>query len=200
MMTMFSKRNLPHWIPKGAFVFVTARLKGTLPSEVVESKSLSLNTPSAEKGSSMTYKQDQLFKYYEEILDSENHGPTWLRDPKVAAIWENSLKFFDGKRYELISSTVMSNHVHFIFKDLNHPYGKTMQSLKGFSARESNKYLGRTGAFWQRESFDHWIRNEEELIYYINYILNNPVKAGIVKHWKDFRFNYLNEKYRKYIR
>jgi hypothetical protein len=45
----------------------------------------------------------------------------------------------------------------------------------------ANRILGRTGsAFWQDESFDHWIRSVEELRYLIEYVKNNPCKAGLV--------------------
>jgi putative transposase len=34
-----------------------------------------------------------------------------------------------------------------------------MKSLKGYTAREANKLLSRTGEpFWQKESYDHWVR------------------------------------------
>jgi REP element-mobilizing transposase RayT len=57
-----------------------------------------------------------------------------------------------------------------------------MRWLKGRTARKANAILGRTGtSFWQDESFDHWVRSEEELQYLIGYIENNPVKAGLVE-------------------
>ena len=55
------------------------------------------------------------------------------------------------------------------------------QGLKGYTAREANRLLGRTGQpFWQGESYDHWVRDETEFIRIIAYIENNPVKAGLV--------------------
>ena len=52
---------------------------------------------------------------------------------------------------------------------------------KSYTARQANKLLGRTGEpFWQRESYDHWVRDEAEHRRIISYIENNPVKAGLV--------------------
>ena len=46
----------------------------------------------------------------------------------------------------------------------------------------ANQILGRAGtAFWQDESFDHWVRSEAELRYLIEYVENNPVGAGLVE-------------------
>ncbi len=37
-----------------------------------------------------------------------------------------------------------------------------MQSLKGYTARKANRLLGRSGAFWHHESYDHVVRNASE--------------------------------------
>jgi len=53
------------------------------------------------------------------------------------------------------------------------------------SAMPRNKIENRKGSLWQKESFDVTIRNENHLYRTINYTLNNPVKAGLIKNWKD---------------
>ena len=65
-----------------------------------------------------------------------------------------------------------------------------MKSLKGASAREANRILSRTGeAFWQAESYDHWVRDETEWNRIANYIEENPVKAGLVRRAADYRWS-----------
>jgi len=54
-----------------------------------------------------------------------------------------------------------------------------LQSLKGYTARQANKILGRTGSFWQDENYDHWVRDEAEFARIVEYIDQNPVKAGL---------------------
>ena len=45
-----------------------------------------------------------------------------------------------------------------------------------------NQILGLTGqAFWQEESYDHWVRDGKEFDRLRAYIEKNPVKAGLVK-------------------
>jgi REP element-mobilizing transposase RayT len=65
-----------------------------------------------------------------------------------------------------------------------------MQSLKGYTARKCNLALGRSGQFWQHESFDHIIRDQREFVRVINYVVRNPVKAEMAAHWRDWRWNY----------
>jgi REP element-mobilizing transposase RayT len=65
-----------------------------------------------------------------------------------------------------------------------------MQSLKGWTARCCNLALGRRGEFWQHESFDRVIRNHAEWERVVNYVVNNPVKAGFVENWQDWKWSY----------
>lgn len=65
-----------------------------------------------------------------------------------------------------------------------------MGSLKGVTAREANKILGRTGEpFWQHESYDHRVRNAEEFERIRQYIENNPVKAGLAAEPAAYRWS-----------
>jgi REP element-mobilizing transposase RayT len=65
-----------------------------------------------------------------------------------------------------------------------------LRLLKGATARECNRILQRTGAFWQHESYDHVIRDDEELEQTIWYVLFNPVKAGLVNSWQDWPWTF----------
>jgi len=70
---------------------------------------------------------------------------------------------------------------------------RIMHRLKRRSAREGNKILSRTGEFWEHESYDHWIRDDEERRRTIAYVSKNPVAAGLVKNWSDWRWTYVRE-------
>lgn len=61
-----------------------------------------------------------------------------------------------------------------------------MDSVKGFSAHRVNKTLGRKGRVWQPESFDHVVRSSEGLDAKVSYLLENPVRAGLVEEWADY--------------
>ena len=65
-----------------------------------------------------------------------------------------------------------------------------MQGLKGPTARRANQILQRTGrAFWQEESYDHWVRDEREFGRIRAYIEENPVRAGWVAVAQDYRWS-----------
>ena len=73
-----------------------------------------------------------------------------------------------------------------------YPLKRIMQSLKRYTARQANKVLERKGAFWQAESYDHVVRDADELVRIVQYVINNPVKAGLVSYWEAWPWTYVN--------
>jgi REP element-mobilizing transposase RayT len=89
----------------------------------------------------------------------------------------------------------MPNHVHMIFTPLVDDQRleifslvKIMQEIKGSSGRAINQRMGRHGAVWQEESFDHVLRSSEGLDAKIDYILQNPVRSGLVADWREYQW------------
>lgn len=101
--------------------------------------------------------------------------------------------------YALWSYVVMANHLHVLLTPKPPIKIATItKNLKGFTAREANKFLRRTGQrFWQDESFDHWARDRAELFRIVKYIENNPVKAGLVKTPEDWQWSSAAERKRR---
>jgi REP element-mobilizing transposase RayT len=187
---------LPHVKREGACYFVTFRLADSLPGDVLQKCQAEraerihrfhvLDDLARKKGSTPP-KPDTLdeiereyFRGLEAFLD-RGMGECCLRTPGIALIVSDAIRYFDGQRYRLDSWVVMPNHVHLVLWPMpNHSLSKILQSLKRFTAREANKMLQRTGQeFWQPESYDHWIRNDEEHTRCCRYVVNNPVKARL---------------------
>jgi len=123
-------------------------------------------------------------------LDTARTGPTWLRRPEVADLVSAHIRRgADERLYERYAWVVMANHVHLLVRPLIRS-SEALRIIKGRSAREANLLLRRTGEpFWQSESYDHWIRNDEEMDRITRYIENNPVTAGLTTHAKDYRWS-----------
>jgi REP element-mobilizing transposase RayT len=110
----------------------------------------------------------------------------------LACVVEETLWFGYGERYVLDAYVVMPDHVHLLMRPFaGWTLAKVLQGIKGFSAREMNRLLGRKGAFWQAESFDHLVRNESDWLDKFNYIHNNPVNAELVDRAEDYPFSSL---------
>lgn len=107
----------------------------------------------------------------------------------------NALAHFVGQRYELHAWTIMPNHVHVVVTPLrNHTLSDILQSWKSYTATKANRLLDRAGqSFWQRESYDHLVRDEKELERVCTYTINNPVRAGLCERAEDWRFGSARE-------
>jgi len=124
-------------------------------------------------------------------LDRADFGPQWLRDDRIARCTINAFYFGQNelKLYKLYSYVIMPNHVHILLQP-GTPLARITKSIKGYTAREANLLLKRTGSpFWQYESYDHWVRNERELHKITAYIENNPVAAGFVNKPEDWTWS-----------
>lgn len=86
----------------------------------------------------------------------------------------------------------MPNHIHLLGEKLcdeSLNLCEFVKRLKGRSARELNRYIGRQGAFWYADWFDRWMRTAAECNRVAEYILKNPVKAGLVARAEDYAFS-----------
>jgi putative transposase len=170
----YHKRNLPHYYPPEAILFLTWRLFGSLPH---------LYFP--EHHSSHPGKA---FPQTDQLLDTATGGPLWLKDPEVAAVVERALEDGENKYhlYERFAWVIMPNHVHLVIRPFR-PLPAVMRWIKGSTALSANQLLDRTGKpFWQYESYDHLVRNTDELNRVIKYIEKNPVRAGLAPTIEDW--------------
>lgn len=194
-LTHFHRRNLPHFYRNNTTFFITYRLKDSIPIKALKELRGKKEFTEISKTKKEKYLKDKkFFAEYDKLLDN-NRKIQYLKNEKIAKIVQQSLHFYDKKDFKLICYTIMPNHVHLVFYlfDNLRTVDKIMQSIKRYSARESNKILKRKGSFWQSESFDHIVRDEDELEKIIKYVLYNPVKAKLVNDWKDWKFTYLAE-------
>jgi putative transposase len=160
-----STRRLPHIYPEGRWLFLTWHLHGALRPSAFQPPWKALS--------------GEAFVLMDRKLDWPISGPMFLRHDEIASIVEASL--YRGEsvgNYELGAFVIMANHVHAsLLPKIS--VSLLMKSLKGYTAREANKLLGRAGTpFWQKESYDHWVRNEAEWYRIKAYIENNPVRPG----------------------
>ena len=86
----------------------------------------------------------------------------------------------------LDAAVVMPDHIHFIARLKNTDLPELMQRFKNFTALQINKALKRQGSVWQHGYHDHAIRKEEDINEVIEYVLSNPVRAGLVEDFHDY--------------
>jgi putative DNA methylase len=217
-----TRRNLPHWYVPGAAHFVTFRVAGTLPREVIDClqrrKADLLRAkpdPGMTQGQFRERVHKQLFAAFDDYLDADR-SESVLCDARIAALVRGSLYHLHGAKYGLLAYSIMPNHVHVLFvpfevpvpagavelacelgecPDGDSPLSGIMHSLKGYTAHEANRLLRRSGAFWQHESYDHWVRDEDEMERVVKYINANAVRAKLASRAHDWFWCSAHDRY-----
>jgi len=193
---------LPHVKREGAQYFVTFRLHDSLPLHVILAAKAALRSQgqasesigtkeSVSTGESLRRERNRnYFRIIESHLDT-GLGNCHLSSPRVAEIVAEAIQHFNGDRYHLGAWVIMPNHVHAVVWPIpNHLVSSIIRSWKGYSARQINSLLDRTGEpFWQPETYDHWIRDDNELDRITRYIIQNPVKAKLCSTPEDWRWS-----------
>jgi REP element-mobilizing transposase RayT len=140
---MEPRRRLPHLYPLDKLLFVTWHLYGSLPYN---------RYPPPGKQSA-----GQAFVWMDRYLDTARTGPLYLGQEAIARIVQASIHYGaqELKYYDLNAYVIMANHVHLLVLPRTVP-SRFLQTLKGYTARQANLVLNRTGhPFWQSESYDH---------------------------------------------
>lgn len=192
---------LPH-IENKQYQMITFRLYDSVPKEVVEGwkETLSflgsLTSSQREqreprRHSFSTYKTevDRLLALLDKYEDA-GYGSCVLKDDKVAKIVHDAIFFYHGKKCNVISWCIMPNHVHVLIEVMkNISLSSILHSWRSFSSNEINKVLNRSGRLWMPEYFDRFIRDNDHFNNVVDYIHNNPVKAGLVKEATDYKWS-----------
>ena len=116
--------------------------------------------------------------------------PNWARD-----IVLESIRHDDALRYDLDAAVVMPDHAHLVLTPgidaLHHrvmPLFEITKAIKGASARKINQHLERRGVVWQEESFDRVLRSGKDNYAKVIYVLENPVRKGLVNDWREYQW------------
>jgi REP element-mobilizing transposase RayT len=104
------------------------------------------------------------------------------------------LRSGDGTYYDLIAGIVMPDHVHALLRPKEGvELPRILKGIKGVSARIVNEARGGRGELWQDESWDRIVRDQKELDEKLQYMLDNPVRAGLVNDGWDYDAWYVNQ-------
>ena len=191
---------LPHVKREGASYFVTFRLADALPQETLlrfeaeKAERLRRLPHPADQGQSGSASEAAIHREFlrrvERYLD-RGHGACHLNRPEVAELVSGALRYFEDERYRLDEWVVMPNHVHaVVWPAPNQTLSEILKSWKQFTSRRAKRMLALCAEpFWQRESYDHWIRNDAEKARIRRYIRNNPVIAGLCSRAEDWRWS-----------
>ncbi len=183
---------LPHLDVPGLIQALTFRLHDSVPSDLIAAwkEELQWTEDRAAMDAGLWEEQRNELRRRIAKFEDAGHGACHLREPEMARLTEDALQYFDGQRYSLQAWCVMPNHVHVLIRTTEDwPVGHVIQSWKRHTAREANRLLKTSGAFWAEDYYDRYIRDEDHYLRAVHYIHQNPVKSRLCAAAEDWQWS-----------
>jgi len=119
-----------------------------------------------------------------------------LHTDRMARLFIDTLYRYRGRQKFLLHEfVVMPDHVHALLTPIAITLERAVQFIKGGFSYRVKKELGLNLEVWERGYVDHRIRDSVDYEQHVEYIRQNPVKAGIVVHAEDYAYSSANGKF-----
>jgi REP element-mobilizing transposase RayT len=110
----------------------------------------------------------------------------WLMEPDLATIARDEILNLHVD-FPVLGYCIMPDHVHIMMCNAGSQLGSVLNRFKGRTSRQIR--MANPGLeVWQEGYWDHIVRREEGLYTVLQYILLNPVRAGLVEYWWDYEW------------
>ncbi len=121
---------------------------------------------------------------------TENKENVFVSEVSARIVVNELLKTAKDLKFRILCYCLMPDHLHVIVSpaDSTLPLSKFLNIFKGRSTR-AFKEKENSRKIWQKSAFDHVIRTEENLKAVIEYIMNNPVRKGIVERADEYPYS-----------
>jgi REP element-mobilizing transposase RayT len=109
-----------------------------------------------------------------------------LTEPSLAeTICENVAYYSKKLQYELYGYCLMPDHMHVLLSPAQSGISIAMwlQQFKSYTTNLQRKVDG-SFKLWQRSAYDHVCREHETAEIVLSYIVENPVRRGLVDDWE----------------
>jgi putative transposase len=123
------------------------------------------------------------------ITSTTLHRVPWFTDFEVAAAAIRGFVQRDLGSHDLLAWVLMPDHVHWLVQLADsRTLDTVVNRMKSASAREANRELMRRGPLWTPAFHDHALRSDETLRSAADYIIRNPLRAGLANTFGAYPF------------
>ena len=185
--------RLPHWEVEEGRYFVTIHLHGAIPADGVariERMAQEVNRQCDQKSADSSLSlMRTVFRDMEQWLDRADRN-SLLAEERIASMVMEAIRFRETEgRWIVYEFVLMPSHLHLFLSVLKETLKESIEDFKRWTGHQAAKLVDLPdGRFWQDEWFDHWSRSEEQDERIVRYIQQNPVVAGLVNNWQEWKY------------
>ena len=185
--------RLPHWEVEEGRYFVTIHLHGAIPADGVariERMAQEVNRQCDQKSADSSLSlMRTVFRDMEQWLDRADRN-SLLAEERIASMVMEAIRFRETEgRWIVYEFVLMPSHLHLFLSVLKETLKESIEDFKRWTGHQAAKLVDLPdGRFWQDEWFDHWSRSAEQDERIVRYIQQNPVVAGLVNNWQEWKY------------
>ena len=126
-------------------------------------------------------------QYYFLTTSVADRRPIFI-DPGLAGIVLHTIRWLNSEdHFKVDAAVVMPDHLHIAGQLREKSLANVMHSLKSYTANKLSS-TGVRAPVWQGGYHDHGLRHDEDYRIKVRYVLQNPVRAGLVGKVEDYPF------------
>ena len=119
---------------------------------------------------------------------TRNRTTVFLKNIHVAPASQALIEAAGKRKCDVVICLFMPDHVHVVLKGLEED-SDTYRAMWLFKQKTGYLFSKEgMGKVWQKDFHDHIIRSEADLANHVRYILENPVRKGLVGSWKEYPY------------
>ncbi|WP_020570530.1 transposase [Neolewinella persica] len=211
--TVFHRLLQPHYQLIGGVFSVTIKTHDAIPAILLtqlQSRRIEvLQEIAHDRFPNKRGRHERINELYYQHLEKLTHARRTQEHPfnnsRAAEAVIERLKRYDGQYYKIVAYALLSNHLHLLldfsiqcpkdwdfispipsYRNLASVIGK----IKGGSANDVNKSLGRKGKLWAPGYYDRYIRNRKHFMQEFWYIMRNAEQAGVVNCFQEHPYTF----------
>ena len=122
-------------------------------------------------------------------IRARNKEPLFLNEKLNQQIINCLIEEKRRSSFKIFAYCLMPNHLHLLLAPFREEISVS-RYIGAFKSRTTRMAwaFGVSGKLWQGRFHDHILRRREDLKTIGQYILDNPVRKGLVSRWQDYKF------------
>jgi putative transposase len=128
------------------------------------------------------------FHRYSLTICTNHRKPLFVDAEIVAAVLTTIRQWSATLDFAVFAYCFMPDHLHLVVSATSES-ADLQKYMRRWKQRSGYDYRQRTNEFlWQPSYFDHVLRDDEETARAVKYVLENPVRKGLVREFADYPF------------
>ncbi|AKL96519.1 transposase [Clostridium aceticum] len=130
---------------------------------------------------------------YHIILRGINRQSIFEDNEDREKLLQTMIRYKEKCRYSIYAYCFMDNHFHLLLKEGEEPLEQIMRRISGSYVYWYNKKYERIGNLFQDRFKSEPVETDSYFLTVIRYIHQNPIKAGITRKIKDYKWSSYSE-------